>query len=445
MNVSPKTDEILERLLTLHPKLIDLTLDRVLALLEKLGNPHHHLPPVIHISGTNGKGSVLAMLRGLLLAHGLRVHAYSSPHLVHFHERIYLCDGFISDEMLQDYLTRCEQANDGEPITFFEITTCAALLAFSEIPADIVILETGLGGRLDATNVIDHPLLTIITHISLDHQQYLGETIEEIAFEKAGILKKNVPVISVTQQKNVRQILQKQAFEKGTAALWLEGKEYRYHQEFDAQEWDYILGSRVKHHLPAPYLKGAHQYQNAACALSALYQLASHGFLTIDDAFVKKGFADTRWPARLQPIDSFWQEIFQLTHQPQSVWLDGSHNVMGAAMLRDFIMAENRKTNMPTYFIIAMLNSKDVTNFIKNLGQVIDYGVAVKIPDQDSSMSAIDFSLLAQNNNVSLSPKATIREAMYEINQLANGRDYRLVITGSLYFAGYILRHGTSL
>ncbi|MCH9853490.1 MAG: bifunctional folylpolyglutamate synthase/dihydrofolate synthase [Alphaproteobacteria bacterium] len=441
-----QTDIILQRLLKLHPKIIDLNLDRVMVLLEKLGNPHHHIAPVVHISGTNGKGSVSALLSALMQAHGLRVHIYNSPHLVYFHERITLNGAYISDELLQTYLTQCEIINGDTPITFFEITTCAAFLAFAKNPADIVILETGLGGRLDATNVIDKPALTIITPISLDHQQYLGDTIAEIAFEKAGILKADTALIVMKQLAEARKVIEKQAFDKGTGKIWVEGKHYHFQHEYDKQEWDYILGGKVKHRMLPASLTGAHQYQNTACALAALYQLQTQGFLEIQDNLVRKGLQNCRWAARLQPFDKQWQKMFQHHHNaPKNVWLDGSHNVMGATTLRDFIMAENRKKDMPTYVIVAMLNSKDAANFLNIIGQVIEYGVALEIPEQENSFSAVELSVLAQKCNVSISPKVSLQEAVNEIAMMAGGRNYRLVITGSLYFAGAILRRTTNI
>ena len=435
-------DVILQRLLQLHPKIIDLNLDRVVALLAKLGNPHHHIAPVVHISGTNGKGSVSAMLSALLQAHGLRVHLYNSPHLVNFHERITLNGAYITDELLQTYLTQCETVNGDTPITFFEITTCVAFVAFAENAADIVILETGLGGRLDATNVIDRPTLNIITPISLDHQQYLGDTVAEIAFEKAGILKQGTPLILMKQLAEARKVIEKQAFDKGSGKIWAEGTSYNFQRLNDRQEWNYFLGNRMKQKNLPVSLTGAHQYQNAACALTAIYQLQTQGFLEIQDNLVQKGLQNCRWAARLQPFDKEWQKMFQHHHNnaPKNVWLDGSHNVMGATTLRDFIMVENHKNKMPTYMIVAMLNSKDATNFLNIIGQVIEYGVALEIPEQENSFSAVELSVLAQKCNLSLSPKVSMQEAVNEIVMMAAGRDYRLVITGSLYFAGAILR-----
>ena len=433
--------DILARFLTLHPKLIDFSLERVYRLLKTLDNPHEKLPPVIHIAGTNGKGSVLAFLTSLLEQHGLRVHAYSSPHLVDFNERIYLNGEYIADDMLCDYLTRVEQANDNQPITFFEITSCAAFLAFAEQPADIVILETGLGGRLDATNVVDNPFVTIITPISLDHQHYLGDSLEKIAFEKAGIIKKNAPVMLAKQDSEVRDIIKQQALKVGAGTVYLQGQHFFDQQEIGKTDWSFVYQGRSKHHLPPPALAGAHQYQNACLALATLHYLEQRQLLNVKTQWVSKALENVTWRARLQRIDDLWHHNFLHPHQPQEIWLDGSHNVAGATILDDFLRTENQTKTMPTYVIIAMLEHKDVTEFIKILKRQTTYGVAMSIPEQEMSMSALSLSLLAQKNQWALSPKDTLIEAYHHIADISGQTDYRLLITGSLYFAGHILEH----
>jgi dihydrofolate synthase/folylpolyglutamate synthase len=211
MSVAARSDAILERLLQLHPKRIDLVLDRIERLLATLGRPEEKVPPVIHVAGTNGKGSTCAFARAMLEAQGLRVHVYTSPHLVHFHERIRLAGSLISEEELSDLLEECEIANGGAPITFFEITTAAALLAFSRHPADALILEVGLGGRLDATNVIRRPAVTVITPVGLDHQEFLGNDLAGVAAEKAGIVKHGVPLIMGPQGDRARDVIERTA------------------------------------------------------------------------------------------------------------------------------------------------------------------------------------------------------------------------------------------
>ncbi|MEL6103261.1 MAG: Mur ligase family protein, partial [Pseudomonadota bacterium] len=256
-------------MMALHPKVIDLTLDRVWRLLNRLGNPQDQLPPVIHIAGTNGKGSTLAMLRAGLQAAGKRVHAYTSPHLVRFHERIRLAGKLIAEDALADLLDECETANAGEPITYFEITTCAALLAFARTPADYVLLEVGLGGRLDATNVIAKPALTIITPVSMDHEAFLGNRIEDIATEKAGIIKSQIPVIVGRQHEAALEVIERKA--SGLRApLCALGQHWHVAPEWDGMVFQDETGLRD---LPMPNLLGAHQVQNAGAALAGLRHL----------------------------------------------------------------------------------------------------------------------------------------------------------------------------
>lgn len=290
-------DEILARLLTLHPKVIDLSLDRVLRLLDRLNHPERALPPVVHVAGTNAKGSVIAILRALLETMGQRVHVHISPHLVHFNERIRLAGDLIPDADLQALLEECEDANGGAPITFFEITTGAALLAFARNPADVLILETGLGGRLDATNVVDAPLVTAITPISLDHQQFLGNSLEEIAAEKAGILKPGVPCVIGPQLPSVLAVLDDRAKAVGAPVL-AHGRDWTVAEAPDGTSFDLTLGG-VTETYPAPSLAGRHQLLNAAQAIVCLKTMA--GFTATADQ-ITRGLATAQWPARLQRL-----------------------------------------------------------------------------------------------------------------------------------------------
>ncbi|MEM8539029.1 MAG: Mur ligase family protein, partial [Pseudomonadota bacterium] len=269
MTAQHSSDVILDRLLQLHPKVIDLVLDRVWRLLEAVGNPQLSLPPVVHIAGTNGKGSTLSMIRAGLEAAGHRVHAYTSPHLVRFHERIRLAGDLIAEDDLQALLSECEQANGGVPITYFEITTVAALLAFARHPAEFTLLEVGLGGRLDATNVIDRPKLCVITPVSIDHQQFLGDTVAEIAGEKAGILKRGVPCIVGPQSDAALQVIEDRARAVG-APLLIHGQDWVVRQEHGRvvfQDDQALLD------LDPPRLKGMHQIQNAGTAIAAMRAL----------------------------------------------------------------------------------------------------------------------------------------------------------------------------
>ena len=286
---------ILDRLLRLHPKLIDLELNRALKLLGELGAPHMNMAPVVHVSGTNGKGSVIALMRGALEAAGKKVHVYTSPHLVRFNERIRVAGQIIDDESLSDILEVCEQANKGRPITFFEITTVAAFLAFSRTPADVVLLETGLGGRFDATNTVREAALTVIMPVAMDHQQYLGDTLTKIATEKAGILKPGIPCVVARQPDEAMDAIAEKADEVG-APLIVEDRDWTL--RFGSEEMTVNRGGHIRH-LSRPGLEGPHQAHNAGVAVAALEQLPG---ITLSDATISDGFRNAEWPARLQRI-----------------------------------------------------------------------------------------------------------------------------------------------
>ena len=286
------SDAILARLMALHPKVIDLSLERMLRILDALGNPQDRIPPVIHIAGTNGKGSTQAMIRAGLESAGLRVHAYTSPHLAQFHERIRLAGELISEADLAAALEECEAANGDQPITFFEITTAAAFLAFSRVPADYTLLEVGLGGRLDATNVIDAPRLTVITPVSIDHTQYLGETLAEIAGEKAGILKRRTPCIVAPQDTIAREVIEQKA-ERLFAPLRIGRQDWDSRREGDSLIYQDDHGLMD---LPLPVLPGPHQIVNAGTAIAALREL---GFGRIE---ARAAVVEAEWPARMQRL-----------------------------------------------------------------------------------------------------------------------------------------------
>ncbi|MCK5276174.1 MAG: bifunctional folylpolyglutamate synthase/dihydrofolate synthase, partial [Alphaproteobacteria bacterium] len=340
------SDAILARLMTLHPKLIDLSLDRVVDLLEKLGNPHHRLPPVVHIAGTNGKGSVAAYMRAALESAGYRVHAYTSPHLVRFHERIRLAGTLIDEQYLADYLRRCEDANGGAPITYFEITTVAAFLAFAETPADILLLEVGLGGRLDATNLIEKPAVTVITPVSIDHQQFLGETLAEIAGEKAAIQKRGVPSVTGPQSPEAAAAIDAYAARTGAPT-------FRFGRSFSVEATPggmvYSAGGRLM--LPRPVLPGAHQIDNAATAIAALERLK--GF-TITEMDLANGLMKAEWPARMQKLKT--GPLVDLLPAGWELWLDGGHNAAAGEALAAH--AAEHWTDSPLWLIAGLLNNK---------------------------------------------------------------------------------------
>ena len=427
---SARCDEILARLLTLHPKVIDLSLDRVHRILNLVGNPERDLPPVVHVAGTNGKGSVIAILRAVLEAAGYRVHVHISPHLVHFNERIRLTGKLISDTGLEALLAECEDANGGAPITFFEITTAAALLAFAREPADVLILETGLGGRLDATNVVEKPLLTAITPISLDHQQFLGDTIEEIAGEKAGILKPGVPSVVGPQLPSVLQVLDERADQVGATVL-AHGRDWQAEEHPDHLGFSLKIGDEDAAFL-APALAGRHQLINAAQALACLHSMA--GFSVAPDQ-IARGLAQAHWPARLQHLTK--GPLVSGLPPGWTLWLDGGHNEAAGAIIAAH--AQETWAEKPLHLVCGMINSKEPSAFLKPLSQVAASVVGVPIPGEENSLSAGDIVDAARGLGMRALRAPSVQAALWGLHERET-RPSRVLICGSLYLAGTVLR-----
>jgi dihydrofolate synthase/folylpolyglutamate synthase len=412
----------LQRLTTLHPKVIDLTLGRMHRILAALGHPERHLPPVIHVAGTNGKGSTQAMIRAGLEAAGQRVHAYTSPHLARFNERIRLAGALIADDHLAALLDECEAANGGEPITFFEITTAAAFLAFARTPADWLLLEVGLGGRLDATNVVDRPALTVITPVSFDHQQYLGETIPEIAGEKAGILKPGVTGIIAPQRPEGRAVIEARAAAIG-APLRIAGQDFEAHAERGRLVFQDDAGLLD---LPLPNLPGPHQIENAGAAIASLRALG-FGAESCEAAVTR---AD--WPARMQRL-----RRGPLVDQAPGIelWLDGGHNPAGGAAIAATLGAMPPR---PTYLIAGMLNTKDVAGFMRPLAGHALHLHAVSIPGEKATLPAEETCAAARAAGIPADTAPSVADALAAI--AARDPRARVLICGSLYLAGRILR-----
>ncbi len=422
------SDVVLERLMQLHPKLIDLSLDRLHRLLEHLGQPHRHLPPAVHVAGTNGKGSVIAYMRAALMAAGHTVHVYTSPHLVRFHERIEIGGHLIEEDRLMALLEECEAANRNEPITFFEITTAAAYLAFAREPADIVLLETGLGGRLDATNVIDKPLVSVITPVSLDHQQFLGTTLAAIAGEKAGIIKNGVPVVIAPQDGEAMEVLLDRAGALGAPAI-VAGHDFTFGEESGGRFEVTEPGGR-RTVLPAPALAGRHQMANAATAVVAL---GLTGRMAPDQGALAAGMLQARWPARLQRLES--GRLVDRLGCGKELWLDGGHNPAAGSILAD--MARTW-CDRPLDVIIGMMNTKDPAGFIRPLAPFIRRAVAVAIPGEKNTLDAAATRAVLEAEGVAATVATDIRQA---ISRLADPQDERsrILICGSLYLAGRVL------
>lgn len=423
--ISNGSDVILERMMSLHPKIIDLTLDRVWRLLAALGHPERELPPVIHIAGTNGKGSTQAMIRAGLEAGGNRVHAYTSPHLARFHERIRLAGELISEEALATVLDECERLNGSENITYFEITTCAALLAFARTPADYTLLEVGLGGRLDATNVIERPALSLITPVSLDHQQYLGETLAEIAGEKAGIIKRGVTCIVGPQEVEGLGVIEARAAELG-APLLVYGQHWHVAEENGRMVYQDETGLLD---LPLPALIGRHQVQNAGMALAALRHL---GF---GEAECSAAATDAYWPARLQRLRQ--GPLIDAAGKAE-LWLDGGHNAAAGEALAE---ALGRLPKRPTHLICGMLNTKDIGGYLRPLASVSAGLHAVSIPGEANTLSAEDTHAAAVATGMNAAVSASVINAVRNIT--ATDPNARILICGSLYLAGNVLRENS--
>ena len=406
--------------MTLHPKIIDLTLDRVERLLAALGHPERKLPPVIHIAGTNGKGSTQAMIRAGLEAGGLRVHAYTSPHLARFHERIRLAGDLIGEDALSALLDECITANGPDAITFFEATTCAAMLAFSRTPADYLLLEVGLGGRLDATNVVEKPALTIITPVSLDHQQYLGDTVALIAGEKAGIIKRGVPCVIGPQTPEGLEVIEAKAA-RMSAPLYAYGQQWHCFADRGRlvfQDEDGLLD------LPLPNLPGPHQVQNAGAALMALRLLGKGD----PEAAVTQAF----WPARMQHLRN--GPLVDAAPQVQ-LWLDGGHNPAGGAALAATLAAMPQR---PTHLICGMLNTKDIGGYLRPLAPHVTSLFAVSIPGQAATLPASTTCAAATAAGMVAQEAPSVLEALTYI--AAHDPSARVLICGSLYLAGQVLR-----
>ena len=350
MSGAAPSDAILERLMRLHPKAIDLSLDRMRILLNRLGNPERRLPPVFHVAGTNGKGSTCAYLRAMLEAAGLRVHVYTSPHLVSFHERIRLAGTLVSEDALQILLDECERAAAETPITFFEITTAAAFLAFARVPADALVLEVGLGGKLDATNVIDAPLVSIITPVDLDHQHYLGDTIDLIAAEKAGIIKAGRPVVVGPQREDAFTVIEGEAH-RLNAPLIVWGQEFSAHEERGRMVFQDLAGVTD---LPLPKLVGAHQIANAATAIAAL---KAQEIFSVPDAAIEAGLKSVAWPARMQRLT--YGPLVADAPDGAEIWLDGGHNPHAGAAIAAALADLEEQRPRPLYMIVGRLNTKD--------------------------------------------------------------------------------------
>ncbi len=405
------SDTILSRLLELHPKRIDLSLGRILRLAETLGNPQNELPPIIHVAGTNGKGSFIAFMSAILQQAGYSVGAYISPHLCDFAERI-LFDGTpIAEPDLSRHLATCERHNNGAPITFFEITTLAAFLSFAERQPDILLLEVGLGGEFDATNIIFSPILSVITPIGLDHVEFLGDTIEQIASAKAGIIKPGVTVVAMPENATAAAVIEKTAARHGSPCRL-------YGRDFDLSE-----------SLPRLSLIGEHQKRNASLVQAAVAELRLQNF-TIPREAVNLGLSNAEWAGRLQNL---YDTELQILLPDWEIYLDGGHNVSAATILA----RQAEIWNEPLTVIMGMQSNKDAGGFLRILKPHITELLTVPLGVSSNGFSAAELGALAKAASLRTTACRDFATAIDHVRGFNRGG--RLLICGSLYLAGEVI------
>ncbi|MEH6692258.1 MAG: folylpolyglutamate synthase/dihydrofolate synthase family protein [Pseudorhizobium pelagicum] len=434
--VSAAEQEI-DKLMALHPKGFDLSLDRIRRLLEVLGNPHEKLPPVIHIAGTNGKGSATAFCRALLEAAGLAVHVHTSPHLVAWHERYRIGvrngrSAIVEDELFADALRRVAAANAGQTITVFEILTAVTFLLFSEQPADAVILEVGLGGRFDATNVVDKPAVSVIMPISLDHQPYLGDRVELIAAEKAGIMKRGCPVVIGRQEYDAALEVLSDTASRLSCPVAIYGQDYSGHEEFGRLIYEDEFGLAD---LPLPRLPGRHQIANAAAAIRAV---KAAGF-ALTDTMIEKAMSTVDWPGRLQRLSE--GRLLALAPQGSEVWVDGGHNPGAGEVIAEAMAGFEERQARPLYLVIGMINTKDPIGYFRAFADIAEHVFTVPIRGTDAGLDPVVLAQAAFDAGLIAEPMGSVEEALVEIAQRHTSEEEppRILIGGSLYLVGNVL------
>ena len=427
-------DEVIARLSALHPNRIDLSLDRMHRLLEQLDHPERKVPPVIHVAGTNGKGSTVAYLRAMLEAAGLRVHAYTSPYLVRINESFRLGRPgggvLVNDDELLAAFDDCERINAGAPLTFFEAKTAVAFGLFARHPADVLLLEVGLGGRLDSTNVIEAPLASVITSISMDHTEFLGDSLQAIAGEKAAIIKRGVPVISADQPREVMAVIEQQA-RRMRAPLFAAGESWHISVECGRLVYQ---DERGLMDLAAPKLFGRHQFDNAGLAIATLRAIAS---LKIRSAAFEAGIVSAEWLARMQRISS--GQLIGLGPPGCEIWLDGGHNAEGGRVVAAALGDLEERVSRPLVVIAGMMANKDAAAFLANFAGLTRHIMAVAIPDQPNAMPPERLADAARALGMRVEISVGVEAALRTLAGLAYEIPPRILITGSLYLAGHVL------
>jgi dihydrofolate synthase / folylpolyglutamate synthase len=431
---APPLGELIARLSALHPQRIDLGLERMHRLLERLDHPERKLPPVVHVAGTNGKGSTIAYLRAFLEAAGLRVHVYTSPALVRINECFRLGrrggGSLVGDDELRGALQDCERANAGAPITIFEVETAAAFWLFAQHPADVVLLEVGLGGRLDATNVIDAPLASVIAPVSVDHTDFLGDTLGAIAAEKAGIIKRYASVICAEQAPEAMAVIEQQA-RRMHAPLYAAGESWHVNVERGRLVYQ---DDRGLMDLAAPKLFGRHQFDNAGLAIATLR--AQNSF-KIEPAAFEAGIVSAEWPARMQRLTS--GALLEQAPAACEIWLDGGHNAEGGRVAAAALGDLEERVSRPLVVIAGMMANKDASAFLANFAGLTRHIIAVQIPDRDGAMPPDRLADAARALGMRVETSSGVEAALRSLTRLAYEVPPRILITGSLYLAGHVL------
>jgi dihydrofolate synthase/folylpolyglutamate synthase len=431
---APPLGEVMARLSALHPRRIDLGLERMLALLERLDHPERRLPPVIHVAGTNGKGSTIAYLRAILEAANLRVHVYTSPYLVRINECVRLGraggGALVGDDELRATLEHCERANAGAPITIFEIETAAAFCLFAQHPADVVLLEVGLGGRLDATNVIEAPLVTVIAPVSMDHTEFLGDTLTAIASEKAAIIKRGVAAVCAEQVPAAMAVIEAQA-RALRAPLHVAGQEWHVNVECGRLVYQ---DDRGLMDLAAPRLFGRHQFDNAGLAIATL---RAQQLFRIEPAAFEAGIVNAEWPARMQRLAS--GALVDQAPKGCEVWLDGGHNAEGGRVVAAALGDLEERVSRPLVVIVGMMGNKDANAFLANFAGLTRHIIAVPIPDRDNAMPLDRLADAVRQLGMRVETAPNVEAALGSLAGLAYEVPPRILITGSLYLAGHVL------
>jgi dihydrofolate synthase/folylpolyglutamate synthase len=429
-------DREIERLMALHPRGFDLSLDRISRLLDRLGNPQEKLPPVIHIAGTNGKGSAAAFSRALLEAAGYRVHVHTSPHLVNWHERYRLAASgggkFVDDELLARTIARVADANKGETITVFEILTAVTFLLFSEHPADAAVIEVGLGGRFDATNVVKSPAVSLIMPVSLDHEAYLGDRVELIASEKAGIIKPGSPVVIGAQETEAAQAVMIETAERLGCPLSVYGQDFLAYEENGRMVYQDDSGLMD---LPPPRLPGRHQYSNAAAAIAAV---RAAGF-EVSHRAVEKAMASVSWPGRMQKLS--FGKLVDLAPKGAEIWLDGGHNPGAGLVVAEALVEQEEKFSRPLFLICGMIATKDQTGYFRAFEGMARHVYTVPVSLSDAGVPNAELAIRANEAGLSAEPVSSVANALMLLRDTWDEDETppRVLIGGSLYLAGAVL------